>query len=352
MAKKESVLSQAEKDSFVIDKFIFHIIVQEDVKPIYLDEIELTEEQIRFFKARFGDVSEGVQHIFTDKSNSNFFDDCSTLIEDPEKNFLDISKKLTASFKEHHLKSTNDGVFITSLVKVLEDRYLIFLLKLDHRKVYEYVLKGTKALLHEVTKTFVEDRKAIQKSALVDISDHYSWDVLATDRTANGKTALRNYFANFLTVVEKETPSTLTKKAVTTIRQWAIQNKALLDPDQDVSTYKTRGVDYLNSTSRFNSEDYLNAVIQDVDDERSIRLKTSFKNYCDEVGLSGQSFIPNKGSLDKATRKSVRETAEGVRIEWEGDALERNIDIPQTPDINDGLYHIVIKTSNLEILDK
>lgn len=38
---KESVLSQAEKDSFKIKRFIFHIIRKDELNPIFLDEVIL-----------------------------------------------------------------------------------------------------------------------------------------------------------------------------------------------------------------------------------------------------------------------------------------------------------------------
>lgn len=351
MAKKESVLSQTEKDSFKIEKFIFHIIIQEELNPIYLDEIDLDASQVKFFKDRFVDVSEGVQHVFSDKVNSGFYQDCMSIVNEPDKKFLEISKKITASFKSHHNKNTNNGVFITSLVNVDEKRFLIFLLKLDHRKVYEYTVENKKALLHEITQTFVEDKRAIQKSALIDVSNYYNWDVLATDRTSGGKTALRKYFADFLTVIEKETPSNLTEKAVVVIRQWAIKNKSILDPKQDLSTYKKRGIDYLNSTAKFKTKDFIKAVVQDDNNSREQKQMESFKSFCDDCGLTGQSFVPNKNSLNKKIRKNVRQTAEGVRIEWVGDSKEHHIEIPSKPDKNDGLFHIVIKTSKIEEIE-
>jgi hypothetical protein len=352
MAKKESVLSQKEKDSFEIEKFIFHIILESELKPIYLDEVVLDDSQVNFFRDRFTDVSEGVQHIFIDKNKSPFYKNCCNILKDPEKNFLPISEQLTASFKDLHNKNTNDGVFITSIVKVAGTRKLLFVLKIDHKKVYEYHLDGKKALLTEITKTFIEDKKAIQKSALIDVSDFYSWDVLATDRNASGKLALREYFAKFLGVVEKDTPSNLTPKVISTVRRWAIDNKAELGLTQDVSSYKNKAISYLMGAAKYKTKDCIQAVLADEPEDQIEELSKSLKNSFDEIGLSGQSFTPNRNKIDAATRKHIRRTAEGVKIEWEGDAKDLNIVIPDEPNKNDGLYHILIKTSSLEILDK
>ncbi|GAA3993095.1 nucleoid-associated protein [Mucilaginibacter dorajii] len=349
---KESVLSEEEKSSFEIKKFIFHIIIEDQLQPIYLDEVALEEDQIRFFTQRLVDVSEGVQHVFVDREKSEFVKDCETLIADPEANFLRMSKKLAYSFKSYHSGQTSNGVFIAALVNVESKRDLIFLLKLDNRKVYQYRLKGTKALLKELTQTFVEDKKAVQKSALVDVSDYYSWDVLARERNPPPKQALRVYFSNFLTVMEKDVPSTLTPKAVKSVRAWAISNREDLDPDQDVSSYRARAIGYMMGAAMYKTDDFIDAVVMDENEERRERLRQSLKEYFDEVGMSGQSFVPNKTSLKTAERKNIRETAEGVKIEWEGEAADNNIDLPREKNPHDGLFHIVIKTREIINADK
>ena len=348
---KESVLTEAEKGTFKIEKFIFHIIIQQDFHPVYLEEVILSEGQIDFFKNRFKEISEGTQYFFPDKDKSELYQQCWAIIDDPEKNFIELSKKITYSFKQFHNKNTNDGVFITALVSVKDSRKLIFLLKLDHKKVYQYKINRNKALLEEIQNTFVEDKKAIQKAAIIDITDHYKWDVLAKDRTAASlETGIRDYFAKFLTVVELETPSKLTENAVKFANRWAIANMEELDPSQDISSYKSRAISYLMNANKFVTKDFINTVILDKDSERRERLSKSLKSYLDENGMSGQSFVPQKGSLSKIKKKNVRQTAEGIRIEWEGDAIESNLIIPHEKD-EEGYYNIVIRTSDYMILD-
>ncbi|NVM66614.1 hypothetical protein FHW88_004932 [Mucilaginibacter sp. SG538B] len=349
---KESVLTAAEKESFEIERFIFHIIIQSDPAPIYLDEVELNEEQIKFFQFRFKEISEGIQHVFKNSADSQFKEYCQQLVDDPNGQFVRISKILSASFKREHSKSTADGVFITALVKVEGSRQLIFLLKLDNRKVYQYKINKSKAALEEIKDTFVEDKKAIQKSALIDISDYYAWDVLAKERTPGLQKGIREYFSKFLDVVEKDTPSKLTEKAVSTVRQWAIANKAELDPGEDISSYKNRAIAYLSATPTFKTEDFINSVVVDDDEMRMEKLSQLLQDFCDEKGLTGQSFKPNKNSLTRNVKKNVRQTAEGVKIEWEGNPEDNLISIPNTKDPNDNLFHILIRTSRLDVLDR
>lgn len=347
---KESVLTQADKDSIQIEEFIFHIIVESELNPIFLNQIDLTNEQLNFFKNRFIEAAEGTQFLFTDKATSEVYKKCEVIIDDPKTNFYEMSRHLTASFKTHHSKKTSDGVFITSLVSMRGDTKILFLLKLDHKKVYEYKQKGEKTILQEIKNTFVEDKKAIQKIAIIDVGNYYLWDVLAYDRYPTNGKALSVFFSNFLAVHPRETPSVLTSNTISAIRQWSIANKRDLDPAQETSFYKNRCIEYLKSASKVKFKDLIDLVILDEDELRKSKLEQSLKQFLQEKGLYGQSFVPNRGSLIKAERKNIRKTAEGIKIEWDGDANDVNIEIPNKPNENDGLYHITIKTRDVQVV--
>lgn len=342
---KESVLTQVEKDSIVIQKIIFHIIVEDRFNPVFLDEVILTDIQKEFFKNRLIDASQGNQFLFIDKTTSTVYQHCKSIVEDADTNFLPASRKLTASFKSHHKKSTSDGVFVIVLATILNERTLIFLIKLDHKLVYEYHLKKGKASLEEIKNTLVEDKKAIQKVALIDTSDYYAWDVLAFDRTTPG--GITEYFKNYLQVVEREDATKLTAKAISLARTWATINNELIDPEQDVSSYKKRAINYLSSHAVFDSDEYIDSVIFDEDLDRRARQIESFKNYLIEIGIYGQTFTPSKSAIDRRAKKNVRITSEGLKLEWVGDAQDVNIEIPRQADPNDGLFHIIIKTLNI-----
>ena len=43
---KESVLSIADKEAIKIEKLIFHIILTDDINPIFLEEVKITDEQL------------------------------------------------------------------------------------------------------------------------------------------------------------------------------------------------------------------------------------------------------------------------------------------------------------------
>jgi hypothetical protein len=342
---KESVLTIADKEAIEIEKLIFHIILKDDAKPHFLDELVITDEQKKFFKDRLSDSAQGRQYIFRELDvpiRKLTFD-----LLNASDNFIKISKEITNRFKITHTGNSNDGVFVISLAKI-KKRKLLFMIKLDHKKVYEYKLKGSKALLEEVKNTFIEDKSAIQKVALIDISASVVWDVLVYDRSKPA--SITDYFAKFLDVLPRETETQLTENAVSHVRKWASENRAILDPSQEPSNYKNRAIEHLNNVDLFETDEFINAVIFDSDGKRRNELKTSLFSYLVNVGMAGQSFAPNKNALTPKCKNNIRQTEEGVRIEWEGNAQDKNIDIPNEPDSNDGNYHIAISTRQITVI--
>ncbi|MBI9067253.1 MAG: nucleoid-associated protein [Salinivirgaceae bacterium] len=345
---KESVLTDAEKDSIEITKLIFHIIIEDRFDPIYLDELEITSEQKNFFKHRLIDASEGNQFVFKDKELSNVYNSCKEIIENPEELFVRKSKKLAFDFKSHHKKTTSDGVFLVSIVRLLNDKELIFLLKIDNKKVYQYIVKEgnkiNKATMKEITDTFVEDKKSIQKVAIIDINNNYKWDVLARERNSE---SIRQYFMDFLQVQQRETNFDLTKKVVQSTRMWAQLNASTL-PD-DVSEYKTRALNYINTHTTFNTENFVESVIYEFDFKQREQYQQLLSDHLAEDGIAGQVFTIKPKAVSSKVTKNIRKTEEGVTIEWEGTATDKYIDIP-TQKNADGFYHIKIKTKNIGIL--
>ena len=338
---KESVLSIADKEAIKIEKLIFHIILTDDVNPTFLEEVEITDEQQKFFRDRLADASQGRQFIFTE-DNPPIKTLAEEIINASDEDFLRISKDITSRFRSTHTSSMNNGVFIISIASI-HTRKLLFLIKLDHKKVYEYKLEGSKALLEEVKNTFSEDKTAIQKVALIDINTNVVWDVLVFDRSC--PSSITKYFGNFLSVIPRETETDLTKKAQSCARRWASSHKD--EGINEPSVYKNNARNYLSSVDTFNSEHYIEAVIQDNDKGKEEFLRNSFRDFMMEDGLYGQNFAPRKDVLSKRGNKNIRQTAEGVKIEWEGTLEDNNISISDAKD-RQGQYKIVIKTSDIK----
>jgi hypothetical protein len=342
--KRESVLTDRDKESIEIVKFIFHIIIEKEQKPIYLREVNLNFEQKDFFKKRLIDVAQGIRYIFPDKQNSATYIDCKDIVEDNAK-FLRLSKKITASFQDQHKGNTTDGVFIVSLVKIRNSPSFIFLVKIDNRLVYQYKINNDRATLKKIKDTFVEDAKAIQKMALISLSDEYAWEALAFDR--NGGDSIKKYFKKFLGVTEKDDIFDLTKKALSAATRWANQNKELLNDIDVASNYKQRAINYLISHITFDSDEFVSTVLYDEDEERRTLAIVSFKEFLQEEGVYGQEFRISQKALNQRSVKHTAKTAEGLTMTWTGDPAIVNLTLPKERE-EDGMYQIIIKTNNIE----
>lgn len=115
---KESVLTIADKEAIQIEKLIFHIILNDDAQPHFLDELIITAEQKKFFKDRLADSAQGRQYIFS-SPEVPVYRLTQEILSDVENNFIKVSKDLTDRFKTTHNKKTNDGVFVISLASTL-----------------------------------------------------------------------------------------------------------------------------------------------------------------------------------------------------------------------------------------
>lgn len=107
---RESVLTTAEKDAIKIEKLIFHIILKDQIAPIFLDKVIITESQQKFFKARLSDAAQGRQHVFV--ADSLLRPKAIEILSADDDNFVRLSKEIAHQFKLAHTNNTSDGVFI------------------------------------------------------------------------------------------------------------------------------------------------------------------------------------------------------------------------------------------------
>lgn len=352
----EAVITGDQRESFCIESFIFHIIQldsSDESDFIYLDEVELHPKQEAFFLERLKEIAEGTQYIFRDESIS-LREKCQRLVLEPE-NFVTLSKNIASDFSGHHNRSMSPGVFVVAVIKYLKAAHdwqkLIFLVKMDGQPSFSYNYKEINgkrvAFVTDVQNALNETKKSIQKSALIDVSENHAWHVLATDRM--NKT-LGVYFKKFLGVIERQQDSILTRATHSTVKKWA---KAIsrdeLPPGEDVHTYGTRALNYLKDNDTFDTDSFIKTVLRDDNQERKSKFSLQLRSELEQAGIAGQIFSPRPESLPKKQRRSVYETSEGVRIEWEGDRDAVGVSFQ---DVQGGGKLITINTRALMIKEK
>lgn len=351
----EGGLSSEHRNSLELLDFIFHIIQPDSDQNqgvVYLDAVQLQQRQRLFFLERLREFAEGTQYIFKPDS-VHLKEKCQQLVEQPTQ-FVELSRHVTADFAERHSDGRMAaGVFVVARVRFLaapnDWRTLVFLVKMDKKIAFAYntqIQNGLKiAIVNEVENSLTENKAAIQKSALIDVTDFFAWDVLAFDRTARG--TLTDYFRGFLGVQERQHDSVLTKSAHSTVRQWV---KELSQEDfaagEDANTFAGRSMNYLRDHDTFDTEAYLDAVIRDEDESRKARLTILLRERLSEAGVAGQRFRPRPDSLPKRAKQQIYQTAEGVTISYEGDHDTAGITIS---DPAQGPTIITITTNRLSV---
>lgn len=347
----ESTLTDDQKQSLSLDKFIFHIIIADEDTPKYLDFVELTADQKSFFRDRILDVASGTQYVFIDKENSGFVQNTSSILDDVDQNFLPYSKRLASDFCKLHHGSTSSGVFIVAKVTVkvaTANVPLIALLKVDHSKVLQYnqteTAEGTRAVMQEIKDSFVEHPQAIQKWAIVDLSSTFAWDVIARERRKSESVA--DYFESFLGVEPRETNAALTRKAVQKTLIWA---KTIPTDDlpegETPPNYKQRAIRYMELHDKFDTDQFIRVVIKDNDIERKTKHEAELKLFLEQQGVAGQEFDPMPNSLPARQVQNALVTHENVKVVWQGETSANGITII---DNGDNTKKVEILTSSIQ----
>jgi hypothetical protein len=220
------------------------------------------------------------------------------------------------------------------------------LIKMDKTDVLQYreKIENNKriVIMEDVKNPVVEDKKAMQKWAIVDISDKYKWDIIAGERSSSAY-----FIEKFLKAEVRETDSVLTEKAANSVLKWAKKkdNEDLLPDGQVYTDYKDRAIIYLSNSDKFDTDNFVDMVVKDPeDDSRKQRMMDSLIDHLEEVGIAGQAFTPNKNSLVKKYRFNKIQTKEGVILTWEGEIDKNRIKIKNNPD---GSGIIQIKTDKI-----
>lgn len=372
-----NILTDKIKESLAIEKFIYHVIRHDGNEPSFNDEITLQQEQKEFFERQICSAFEGTQFIFIDSDNNNCRNDCLSILEDTSE-LVPKSQLLTQRFFEAHNRTMSDGIFIVAIVSILidENRHMLLtFLKIDFTTVYQQKVSevdGRQIVsLTRIIDSLADTPKALQKWAILDPSEEFSWDVIALQRGKNNKyrdtnEAIPGYFRNFLNVEAKDTASSLTKKTVSQTADWGRDIALNLPPHVKHTDIKARSISYFDTVTNFETDGYIEHVLgtfipsalkEDNLDEvqqhqKDLLLETQeackgmLLDRLTEADISGQVFECRPNSIASSERKSKLITNEDVTISFKGELTENNIVIEST----DNESIIKIRTINYSIL--
>jgi len=211
-----------------IERMVFHLV---GPKPEDLVKLEAVNPGrfASFFLERIRSVNAGVPYVFSDASATRerlFRILGNSALFQPE------SESLAEDFQRRHGGSAAPGAFLVFVLTVGRERAFA-LLKYDDETVLTYEVQdapsGRKRVsLEALERTFVQNREALQKSALIRLTDD-GGELTVLDRRNQQKVA--RYFENFLDAVRVHEDADLTAKLVQVTRDVIRENKTLVRPE-------------------------------------------------------------------------------------------------------------------------
>jgi len=320
-------LTEEELAGLGIEQSVFHI-----VGPSKQDHFKLLSafdatDHVDFFLGRIRSIHSGNRYRFLADAPVR-----AQLgrIDANAASFQEESEKLAIAFNEEHGGATAIGAFLLFSLHCPTGR-LFALLKFEDEKVLSYDFKdgpGGKPAptFDEIKRTFVQNRNALQKAALIRLSEQGD-TVFVMDRQNPARPAA--YFERFLHVQRLRTEAELTTAAITLMRKVVLRHKDSLPPDV-VKTLSQRLFDASQSGGEVDGEkadDFLQSITGPLPENSPIRR--DFRAGLRREGMAGESFKLEKGAVPKPRNRRV-ETRSGVKVLFPSDLQNSIISIDET----------------------
>jgi hypothetical protein len=236
-------------------------------------------------------------------------------IEADAKKFQEESEKLATAFNDAHGGTAAVGAFL--LFKLTCSTGRIFaLLKFEDEKVLTYDFKKGSGpnkpvpTFGEIERTFVQNRNALQKAALIRLDSNED-DVCLVDRqNPHGPAA---YFEQFLRVRRKRTEEELTTAIISATLKTAMKFKDTLPADvtKNLSQRLYNAGRSGASVDGEKAEEWLKSVVGPLPDDSP--LLKEFSAELRRQRLAGESFKLDKNAIPAPRVRHV-ETESGVKV--------------------------------------
>lgn len=303
-------LSNEQLAALRITRFIFHVVHHGEPEPIFLDEIE-TGEFETFFLERVKSILKGTDYEFNPQAG------VCTLLEtvcNDSSQFVELSRQLAVDFHAHGLddKRIKKGVMIFMKLSTLE-KELFAIIKYEHDEVLRYSNNGSKVMLESVTDTFTRSPDAMQKAALVDMSEENPV-VMVLDR--NVRAGISGFFQGFLNVRRRKSGKEMTETIWDVVK--ATSNKHVDElPREFTKEVQQRADEFIKSKDCFDGEAFYDQVFGPYANDS---IRNTYKSCLQKEDLDNEQFYLDKEAAVSTPKKRKIKTAEGVTIYFDSSA--------------------------------
>ena len=333
-------LQPEQLESLAIERMVFHVVGPGEDELILLEEIEPGPFS-DFFLDRLKSSNSGIMFDFIPAGSIVL---TSLLqVENDQRSFVEESKKLATQFKRHHGGNAVKGVFFVFLLDAAGDRFYA-LIKYDHQTVLSYRIEdranGHYPLLQELQETFVKSPDALQKSAIVRLSDG-TGQLCVKDRVSPKE--VTQYFKLFLGAQRRYTPEKLTERIAEITNKVAKENISELSRETR-KNLRQRLYDTIQTQAGFNpddSEPFLTSVFGPLPE--GSRIRQAFHRKLNSLHLEGEAFEFDRNAVTRPAKRRIV-TTEGIQVIFD---REYEASVTVEPIVG-GLTKITITTGGVE----
>lgn len=297
-------LSNEQFAALRITRFIFHVVHHGEPEPIFLDEIEIGEYE-PFFLERVKSILKGTAYEFNPQAGV-----CTLLeaINDDASQFIEVSRQLAVDFHAHGLddKRIKKGVMILMKLSTLE-KDLFAIIKYEHDEVLRYSNNGTKVMLERVSDTFTRSPDAMQKAALIDMSED---DPVVVVLDRNVRAGISGFFQGFLNVRRKKSEKEMTEDLWDVVK--STSNKHLDElPREFPKEVQLRTDEFMKSKDSFDGEEFFDQVFGPYANDS---IRNTYRSCLQKQELENEQFSLDKEAAASVPKKRKIRTAEGITI--------------------------------------
>jgi hypothetical protein len=202
--------------SLKLERITFHVVGPDDTDFTLLNELNPGPHG-GFFVERVRATNGGNRFVFIESSGTEA--SLRRILDDPAR-FDPESRYLAKKFQKGHAGNMGKGVFLLLLLSAGRDTFFS-MIKYDHETVLHYEVEQGNAVLEQIKNTFVRSPDALQKSALIRLSET-GGEVCVVDRS--NRSHISNYFQAFLEVEREFTSEQLTQRLVVAANETATKH--------------------------------------------------------------------------------------------------------------------------------
>lgn len=318
-------------EDLAISRFIFHVVHDGDDEPVLLEEAPCEKYEL-FFLDLVLDSLKGTRYLFNEGSQTESI--LSEICDDPTT-FQEKSCQLATNFHAAASGSASPGIFFVLHLLAGEKNYFA-MVKYDNQTVLQYRINDSCAVtIDAIANTITQDRRALQKSALIYMGDDGP-ELIVRDRQASGGD-IAHYFKGFLNVSRRQNGEQITRALHRAVVETVSKHAAELPPEltRDATSHFARTV----QEGAGDADTFFGSYFGNDTDSR---VRDTFDQQLVRRGINDCPFDLNAETAQKDNRRRFR-TSGGITLQLPPDSQ----DYFEIEDCPDGEVEIRIRTSRV-----